>query len=195
MELTRIWRIIRDQEISFNEMMQYLGQCYTRQAIPYGEALILWDDYLTLAKRCELPAKKFPPSVKLAHDVMLKHFNEIGDVKYAEQFAEQATKNQQWEYQDETLGFSLIVPKTIRELVEEGRTLRHCVGSYDRRVAKGETVILFLRQNHQLKKPLYTIEWNPEERVIVQAKGKLNHSISDPTALKMLDQFKANFAL
>lgn len=195
LDITRLWRIIREEEISFNDMIQYLGQCQTRQAVHYEEALSLWDDYLKMAKRCQLQVKKFPPSVKLAYDVMVKNFNEMGNAQYAEDFAKQAEQNKQWEYHDETLGFSLIVPQTIRELIEEGQTLRHRIGSYDSRVAKGETVILFLRQTNQIKKPLYTIEWNPEDRLIIQAKGKLNHSISDPLALKMLDQFQAKFAL
>lgn len=194
LDLTRLWRIIRDQHATFNEIMQYLNLCETRQAVPHGEALILWDDYLNMAKRCNLPAKKFPPSVKLAHDVMLKNFNEIGDMKYAESFAQQAEVNKQWEYQDESLGFALIVPKTVRELIEEGRTLRHCVGSYDKRVAKGQTVILFLRQISDLTKPLYTVEWNPKTREIVQARAKMNGSIHDSNALALLDQFKAKFA-
>ena len=194
LDLTRMWRIIRNEGISFNEIIQYLNQCETRQAVSIGWALTLWDDYFTMARRCELEAKRFPQSVKLAHDVMVKNFNELGDDRYAKKFAERAEINQQWEYQNEKLGFTMIVPKTVRELIDEGRTLRHCVGSYDKRVAKGSTVILFLRQIHAQDKPLYTVEWNPKQKEIVQARGKSNSSISNPHALKMLEEFKAKFA-
>jgi hypothetical protein len=67
------------------------------------------------------------------------------------------------------------------QLSEEGRTMRHCVGNYALRCARGGTTIWSLTRSdyhHQCRREL-TLEVNPKSRKIVQAKGLRN---SKPTA-------------
>ena len=62
------------------------------------------------------------------------------------------------------------------QLLEEGRTMRHCVGSYASECASGYTTIWSLTRSdyeHQCRREL-TIEVNPKNRRIVQAKGIRN---------------------
>jgi len=54
--------------------------------------------------------------------------------------------------------FVLIPPKTANEIVKEGHTLHHCVHSFVEKVAKGECLILFIRQKDNVKEPFYTLE-------------------------------------
>lgn len=56
--------------------------------------------------------------------------------------------------------YSVIMPKNADEIVEEGRYLRHCVGTagYIEAMAANRCTILFLRDNKKINTPLITIE-------------------------------------
>lgn len=73
--------------------------------------------------------------------------------------------------------YTLIIEeiRTAKELGEEGREMKHCVGSYAWRCADGSVSILSLRkvEKHGLKKSLVTIELN-SSGTVVQARGKCN---------------------
>ena len=55
-------------------------------------------------------------------------------------------------------GMCIVVPSCANAIVQEGKTLHHCVGGYADRHIKGATTILFLRREDAPKKPLVTIE-------------------------------------
>lgn len=61
-------------------------------------------------------------------------------------------------YGFEKSGFMIVPPRTSKEIVEEGQKLRHCVGTYVKRVALDKTTILFLRRVKEPEKPFCTIE-------------------------------------
>ncbi len=64
-----------------------------------------------------------------------------------------------------------------RQLLEEGRTLRHCVASYTGICAGGKTSIWSLRRHGSLQSQrLLTIEVDPKTRTIVTARGHCNAS-------------------
>lgn len=69
--------------------------------------------------------------------------------------------------------YSIVVPESPAEIVEEGHYLHHCVGGYVNGVAEGHTNILFLRQSRYLNVPYYTIEVNNHDEV-VQIHGMCN---------------------
>lgn len=54
--------------------------------------------------------------------------------------------------------YRIIAPKSNDDLVEEGRQMSHCVGTYGNRVANGECMIFFMRSNSSPTKSLVTIE-------------------------------------
>lgn len=66
-------------------------------------------------------------------------------------------------------------PHELDELKIEGETLHHCVATYIDKVAKGETMILFIRKESEPDKPYYTLEWKDR---VVQCRGMRN---CDPT--------------
>lgn len=69
-------------------------------------------------------------------------------------------------------GLMLMVPKSADEIKAEGTALHHCVGTYVERVAKGETMILFVRKIDAPNEPYYTMEWNGSK--VVQCRGFKN---------------------
>ena len=60
------------------------------------------------------------------------------------------------------------------ELVKEGMSLHHCVGTYARYVSKGETAIFFIRKKETPDEPFYTLEY--ENGIIVQCRTINNQS-------------------
>ena len=75
-------------------------------------------------------------------------------------------------------------------LANEGRAMKHCVGSYVQQCVTGKTAIYSLRKYSMelLIETLATIEVNLSLRRIVQAKAKMNKKISDE-ARKHLDEW------
>ena len=79
-------------------------------------------------------------------------------------------------YVSEEKGLAVILPKSVAEIVEEGRALSHCVGGYADRHAEGLLHIVFLRRLDDLTTPYYTIEVNTEGRM-VQCRGYANNAV------------------
>ena len=73
---------------------------------------------------------------------------------------------------DEETGLCIRPCRSALELVEEGKALRHCVGSYRDKVARGETMIYFVRFAESPDRPYYTLEL--KDGTIVQDHGYQN---------------------
>lgn len=73
-------------------------------------------------------------------------------------------------------GLILRVPKDAEEIKAEGEALHHCVGTYVERVARGETMILFIRRVTEPDKPYYTMEWRNNR--VVQCRGSHNKDMT-----------------
>lgn len=68
-------------------------------------------------------------------------------------------------------GMFVRLPAQLDELKREGEILHHCVGTYVDKVAKGETMIFFIRQESDPDKPFFTLEWKGR---VVQCRGYRN---------------------
>lgn len=113
----------------------------------------------------------YPRHIKDAHDRASDMFDKQKAKIYNEQISAEYEK---WvkQYQMSAAGLMIIPPKTAEEIVEEGQKLHHCVGGYVARVAKKESVILFLRNVEQPETPFYTIEVKNGE--VAQIRGNKN---------------------
>jgi hypothetical protein len=77
--------------------------------------------------------------------------------------------------------YSIIVPQTIEDLINEGDSMDNCVGrmGYDIKVAEGKSLILFLRQTEDIKKSFVTIEYSLISHQILQCYAFRNSKPSD----------------
>ncbi len=111
----------------------------------------------------EMPVNMKPSKIHDYHDKMRRV---IGLIRCADQIAnysdlierrksEEARKR---EYSDGR--YSILMPGSAEEIIEEGRYLCHCVGTagYIEAMAAKRCTILFLRNNDRIAKPLITIE-------------------------------------
>jgi hypothetical protein len=77
--------------------------------------------------------------------------------------------------------------RSVKELVDEGKTLKHCVGGYVERVAKGESNILVIRRVFEPDKPFFTVVIRKED--ITQCYG-LSHCHPDSHLRDFIERFK-----
>src|SRR5699024_11956703 len=71
--------------------------------------------------------------------------------------------------------YGIISPKKPKDLIEEGSSLSHCVGSYAKDIISGRCKIYFLRHIDDLETSLATVEVRNGD--IVQARGMRNKSL------------------
>ena len=122
------------------------------------------------------------------HDRLVIAQKEFNDKSFAEKWAMQKPKWEKFCYKDKD--FEIIAPESGEEVIAEGRILDHCVGGYVDRIAKGETIILFMRKRSDPQKPFYTLNISPDGTRLIQVHGYKNRwPATDPETLPFLDKW------
>lgn len=133
-----------------------------------------YNDYLSMCRKLHKDMADEmvyrPRELKRRHDEAVKELElrraELVAEEYSERYAD-AEKvlgevKQKLEYRGDK--YFIMVPKRIVDIVKEGQSLHHCVGSTDRyfdRIKQHETYICFLRKNEKPEEAYYTIEVEP----------------------------------
>ena len=150
-------------------------------------------DYLNMIEELKITDRSFgtliPDDLTKSHNLAVDLINEFKDKASKELMEKANKKNRKLEYSN---GFySIIIPETEHDIVDEGKKMRHCVGSahYLRAHKRGKTTILFIRHASNLKKSLYTLEYRDGR--IIQCQGYL--SATAPSEIwEFLDVWKEN---
>lgn len=90
-------------------------------------------------------------------------------------YSDEAAEIWQEDYQLASTFSSTVELTSSKELLEEGQALQHCVGGYGPYCAAGYSSIFSLRYNNARQ---VTIEINPRNKNIVQARGVSNRRLS-----------------
>ena len=138
---------------------------------------VIVDQYADYIRMCNKLKKKLedemiykPRELKRRHDEAVEEIKvreiEIDSEEYSERYpeAEDVLKEIKKKFEYRGTEYFIMVPERIYDIVCEGRSLHHCVGSTDRyfdRMAQHETYICFLRKVEEPDKPFYTIEVEP----------------------------------
>lgn len=142
---------------------------------PIPDAQILadyWDMSERLGRDLADPPVKYPADLIAAHDRASKLAAEKALDGLAKQFRIRRRVLRRFAYAAHGL---LIRPAASqRELTAEGDALDHCVGSYGRRHAEGETAIFFIRRTACPGKSYYTLELDEKELTVRQNRGARN---------------------
>lgn len=183
--LKRIRRRAKEFGLSMERIRNYLEANHKPKTSISGVEQH-WHDYLDAAEKLGLPMEndviRMPKDLYAAHDQRTKQWAAIVEARRKDLAAKDAKKRQdayQARYQslcrryEMTVdGMSVLVPKNDQEIIDEGKTLHHCVGGYAPRHLTGSTTILFLRKAERPDVPLVTIEINGNN--IIQAHGHSN---------------------
>lgn len=210
LEKNRIWpedmREYLEELGSVQRVVNYLK----KQKMKPLSTITTWKDYLNMARAegmdIEDDIVRFPKDLKARHDELVQIRNErrdeenrkVQEKKYAE-FDQQIIQNlpkvklYYWQNQD----YVFVPAGRCAELQEEGRTLHHCVGSSDRymrRMADGESWILFLRKRAEMEKPYYTIEIRLKDDEIIQWYSEYDRKPDKEIIAKVLAEYKKYLA-
>lgn len=140
------------------------------------------------------------PAVLYPSDLGIAHRRTSGLVKIENSHAVEQSIHDKYEQLHKACEWSndkyaIVMPKCADEIITEGAILNHCVGNYCERVAKGESIILFLRKLEDLDKPFYTLEIRPNMKKLdfVQCRGYKN---ADPSKeiYDSVDNFLESYA-
>ncbi len=70
--------------------------------------------------------------------------------------------------------YVIVAPKCNEDLIEEGRRMSHCVGSYGHHITSGHSYIFFLRRNNASQDSLATIEITLPDFAMAQFRARFN---------------------
>ena len=152
-----------------------------KQAAIMGETLyqtmITWRDYSNMADQMKMNTSidqiRRPKDLKLAHDELIRMRQQEDIEKEAKKIAKKWPKVNKtlpeiakFEYTEGE--YTIVAPKTVQDIVLEGRILRHCVHTCDYyfdRIGKHESYLFFLRHTKDPKMPWYTLEVEPSGNI------------------------------
>lgn len=116
--------------------------------------------------------------LKNAHDNIVAIYNLKKDEYKTKAFVKAVEKCNKFIYSDDK--YTIVVPETPADMVNEGNSLHHCVKSYIERVIAGNTNIVFIRKTSDLETPFFTVEIS-NENAIEQIHGLKNRNLrSEP---------------
>jgi hypothetical protein len=147
---------------------------------PAGARDILntWVDYLADCSRLghdlAIDNVLFPAKLHNAHQNTIKQVKIKEDKELDLRIREIAKTRKKYHY--EWNGFLIRPAKDTKELIEEGKQLHHCVGTYAERYASGKCDILVIRRKEDPDSPFFTMEI--QSGSVVQCRGMKNCGMS-----------------
>ena len=178
------------QYMTAEKFMRYIDAqfpiyCETRPANGYRDPtietlVITYVDYLHMCRRQAYDMKDksvlFPKNCAAAHDREAERIQKINDAQKNKAFGmAYAGFARKAVLSNEEL--QIVCPKRANDLVDEGKALHHCVGSYIDKVAEGRCLIVFVRRVEEPKKPYVTVE--VRDGKIAQIHGDHNSKPTD----------------
>jgi hypothetical protein len=132
-------------------------------------------DYIRMATKLGQEYEKYPKSLKKEHDITMMNYKVQQDAMKKQEFADMVVSEPYKRLEYKKKDFSIITPKEMQDLINEGNELSHCVASYVESIVSGRCQILFLRDTKRLEEPLATIEVRGEN--VRQARGFANRAL------------------
>lgn len=166
-----------------------LYRYFQRQNQSVSAAMSAWHDYINCAQALGYPLQRsnvlLPPDLGKAHDeASEKHRRQLQRqrdmaekerLRMMEMAYEDRKKELERKYAVELDGYTIVVPRSAQEILDEGRILKHCVAGYAERHMQGRVTILFMRESAAQDKPFLTIEM--DGNMLVQIHGYRNEGL------------------
>lgn len=130
----------------------------------------------------------YPDDLVKAHDEVMKNVEVLRNKEITKKIAKRSKELEKYNFNKYHL---MIFPThSQKELIDESKTLNHCVKSYSNRVANGDTNIFFIRQENKYKEPFVTLELQNNE--VIQCRGK-NNSKPNDTVISFVNDWCKKF--
>lgn len=193
--------LLKETGMSLQKMANYLRKQATARGKSLKDTSVIYRDYIDAARKLGIDTTddivRRPRNLEEMHDRYVEEVKERegaqrdasvdGKFPHISKNAKENTKH--FGYKKE--GLVIIVPKAASDITKEGRKQHHCVGASDNYIGKmdrGETYILFLRQEDDQGTPYYTLEAKYDGKII-QARSKFNRQPDWEKISTFLDSF------
>ena len=181
-DILNLAKVFKNEHGTLQRCVEMTGLSPQRFARYLSENRIFIHDYLDYADQCRrLKYDMHDTSISMPRDFHKMHgrCSEIIKLEHnrinSQAFKDNYSGRKILEYSSGEL--FIRQPKSIQEIVDEGRILSHCVGGYAERHANGKVNIMFLRQKSDPETPYYTVEVTTEGK-IRQCRGYKNNVVS-----------------
>ncbi len=126
-----------------------------KQEMNNREGMEMFLDYISALDNLQTREVIFPPNLQQAHDNQTKCKEYAKNSKYINDFLLVKKRYSELEWNDGK--YCIILPESPKALIDEGETLRHCVGNYCETHSKGKRIILFVRKYRRPERSFYTL--------------------------------------
>lgn len=140
-----------------------------------GTSLYIIKDYYRFCEELGLPmnhSNRYPDNIGEAHDRLMIQIETKKSAKDDLMIRERVS-NELSKYRFADDDFVITPANSIADLINESAKLNHCVRTYDKRYASGETSIFLIRKRDDVNSPFYTLELSSKNE-IKQLRGKNN---------------------
>lgn len=188
--------------LSLGKLLNYI-KGYTPEYSSITNAYYAYRDYIKIKSELGYDITNSvylkPRSLRAAHDAAVAEQKARADETYiAEKLKKfnripERYKELKKKYSIESNGYLLIPAHDAREIIIEGRTLHHCVGSSDTymdRHDRGEGAIIFMRSINSPDAPYVTIEINIKDQKILQWYGAHDKKPQEEETLNAIHDFE-----
>lgn len=130
----------------------------------------IYVDHIRMKEELGLPNENkylFPKNFGAMHEELSNRIKAKKSEEMAEKMLEITKKASKLCISDNL--YKIVVLSTPDDLIEEGKQMHHCVGSYVERVARGDCLIYSVRKKENPSKPLATIEVRNKKVIQVRA--------------------------
>jgi hypothetical protein len=135
-------------------------------------------DYWELAKKRDIDLsnarERYPQNLVAKHDQLVELAEFERQQELMEAFNQRAEKLASFDFTDEETGLEIFACPNESQLIREGKMLNHCVATYAKRHALGETAIFFIRQIGKRDEPFFTLELDEKTYKVRQNRGLRN---------------------
>lgn len=187
----------RAAKVSFGRALHYVKSFRTRCARnqpPMQTVIQVWKDYLSMAGQLGYDLRdetvRMPKDLTDRHDAAAALIRHQASEKEQKRYKKRrAALEKQFAFDMD--GYVILVPTCAQEIVEEGKTLHHCVGGYAARHINGSATILFLRRARKQARSYLTIELYEERGVwkLRQIHGYQNECYKHAPKLSARERF------
>ncbi len=134
------------------QTINYLRHRSSTTLIDYWR--MIWEAEHTLPE-----SRIFPKDLQRRHDEAVMQKKVTEDEMTSAQIRARAESASWMAFEDKETGLFIRPAESHAELIHEGQVLNHCVRTYAQSVARGETMILFIRRLELPALPYFTLEF------------------------------------
>jgi transposase-like protein len=156
-------------------VLNYICTCnkHTEKKINYRD----YRDYIEMAQVIGLSVEKYPKDFWMVHDEAAKKFRIDRNSGYDKLIKKRSADKEVKRLKYSSKKFLIKPVECLDELFNESKELHHCVRTYAKNVAFGDTNILFVRKADDIENPFVTLELKNNR--VIQCRAKYNAKPTD----------------